>query len=251
MKRFAKRLLRRTRVLEQMRGLVDRQTSYSQFGEDVHIASYYNRLAFDRGIVVRKGCIVDVGAFRPISMSNTYFFYKRGWRSINIDPTPGTKAIFDRVRPKDTNLEVSIAPQAGQGTFYLFGQPSVWNTMDEAAAREAEAKTGQAPQRITVTICRLDEILDHHLVQDSFEILTIDAEGYDVEILRSNDFARYSPRLILIEVHDLNLAELPNHPVVRYLEDRGYSLYSWINPNLLFVRSDSLLNVGKHAEPAL
>jgi len=240
-KSILKRALKNTATLERLAGLSNRQTVYSQFGEDAHIASYYNRLAVDRGIVVVRGCIVDVGAYRPISLSNTYGFYKRGWRSINIDPTPGTKAMFDRVRPTDTNLELAISCKSGQGTFYVFGVPSVWNTMDPDAARLAEAKSGIVPRKVAVEICRLDTVLDRHLKGDNFELLSIDAEGYDIEILQSNNFSKFLPRLIMIEVHNVSLDTLKDHEIVRHLGTYGYTLYSWINPNLLFVRADSFL----------
>ena len=40
--------------------------------------------------VRRAGFYVDVGVFYPIFMSNTYGFYRRGWRGMNIDARPGS-----------------------------------------------------------------------------------------------------------------------------------------------------------------
>jgi FkbM family methyltransferase len=220
--------------------------SFSQFGEDVHIESYYNRLAYDRGIHVNCGVIVDVGAFKPIIYSNTYKFYLKGWSSINIDPTPGSKARFDAARPRDKNHEIAIGPVAGEGTFYLFGNPSVWNTMDAEAARVAASTTGIAPTLINVPIKTLAEVLAENLKDaDQFEILSIDAEGYDIEILRSGNFEMYRPRVILIEVHNITIQSIDKTEVFGFLTANGYRLYSWINPNLMFVREDSEL--GRNA----
>jgi FkbM family methyltransferase len=241
---LARKHLLGTNLLETLAGRVQRKVSYSQFGEDLHLRSFYDRLAHDRGIVVTGGCIVDIGAFRPIAFSNSYGFYRRGWPCINIEPTPGSVSIFNKMRPRDINLEVAIGPIDGTGPFFLFGQPSVWNTMDPGAAKAATQATGITPCEIPVRIRRLEAILDEHLDGRSFELLLIDAEGYDIEILKSNNFAKFSPRLILIEVHNVALSNLLLHPVVRYLSGFGYQLHSWINPNLLFVREDSLLDVS-------
>ena len=60
--------------------------SYSQQGEDMILKSLFQ----DH----QSGFYVDVGAHHPSRFSNTYFFYLRGWRGINIDAMPGSMAAF-------------------------------------------------------------------------------------------------------------------------------------------------------------
>jgi FkbM family methyltransferase len=236
-----KNLFRDTSWFERAAALRQRKLTYSQFGEDAHLESYYGRLAFDRKIVVNSGCVVDVGSCRPIVGSNSYAFHKRGWGCINIDPTPGSMLRFNRTRPSDTNLELAIGSDEGEQVFYSFGSPSVWNTLDPEMARNASKKSGIDPVQIRVPVKRLKTILDEHLNGRAFEILSIDAEGHDLSILQSNDFTKYKPRVILIETHNLTLETLQAHEVVTFLLGEDYFLYSWINPNLMFVRSDSNL----------
>ncbi|MBO0732804.1 MAG: FkbM family methyltransferase, partial [Methylocapsa sp.] len=164
-----------------------------------------------------------------------------GWHCINIDPTPGSKRIFDKVRPRDTNLQLAVSQTDGQGYFYMVGQqPSVWNTLDRDAAASVAQKTGMEAKTIVIEQRRLETILDCHLKGRSFELLAIDAEGYDIEILKSNNFARFAPRVILIEVFLPSLEAIAASEVYAYLTRAGYTLYSWLNPNLMFVRNDSL-----------
>ena len=226
---------------ERLAALRYRKTSYSQFGEDVHLKSFYDRLEFDLNIRVDRGCFVDIGAYRPIAQSNSYAFYRRGWQCINVDATPGSKLLFDKVRPRDINLEVAVGPAAGEATYFSFGSPSVWNTLSEEAAASAAAKTGIAPKRIPTKVQTLASILDRNDMVYPVEILSIDAEGYDIEILRSNDFSRHRPRIILVETHDATAGNIAAHPTVQFLAVHGYQLHSWINPNLMFVRNDSVL----------
>jgi FkbM family methyltransferase len=233
-----------TGVLERVVALRDRTLSYSQFGEDVHIAALLGSIKDHLGIDVRPGWIIDVGSFRPIKYSNTYQFYKRGWRTINVDPTPGSKRLFDRVRPRDINLEIAIGPQAGRKDFYTFGQPSVWNTLDPAAAKKAAAILNMQPKVCVVDVARLEDVVQQHLGGQPLEMLFIDAEGYDIEILETHDWAGYPPRLILIEVHTVDARDIATHPVVSYLQRRNYRLHSWINPNFLFVRRENFGDDG-------
>jgi FkbM family methyltransferase len=238
----AKHLLRGTGILEHAAGMKVRRVSFSQFGEDIHLLSYYDRLAFEKKIVVDRGLIVDIGSFRPISFSNSYAFYKRGWSSINVDPTPGSRDIFEKTRPKDRNLQLAVDQTNGTRSFYIFGVPSVWNTMDPEAAARASAATGSTPRMIDVEVSRLDNILDRYSNGRPLEMLLIDTEGLDIQILASNDFDKYRPRVILIEVSGITLQDIQEHPVVRYLKEREYSLFSWINPNMMFVRNDSMIS---------
>lgn len=237
----ARRLLGETPAAERWSDHKSHVVSYSQFGEDAHLLGYYKRLANERSVRVERGCVVDIGAFRPIIYSNSFAFYQRGWHGINIDPTPGFKRVFDRIRPQDTNLELGVASQEGAATFYLFGTPCVWNTLDLEAAAYATRVTGVTPQEISVRTSRLDTILEEHLKGQALELLLIDAEGYDLEILRSTDFSRYRPRVILIEVMDASTDALAENPVVRHLKEFEYDLFSWVNPNLMLVRHDSIL----------
>jgi hypothetical protein len=60
-------------------------------------------------------------------------------------------------------------------------------------------------------------------------------------VLRSNDFQRYRPRVVLIEVNDFNPIDIQQSEVIKFLNEQDYMLFSWINPNLMFIRSDSIL----------
>ncbi len=240
---YARWSLKGTRVLEHAAGLRTSRRSHSQFGEDLIIQSYYDRLKYERNIALdpKQGVIVDIGCFRPIAFSNSYFFYKKGFSCINIDATPGSKAIFDRTRARDTNIEAAIGREDGTGTFYVFGAPSVWNTMDAEAAARATETTRITPKTHVVQIRRVETILDAHLKNRKLEMLLIDAEGFDLQVIQSNNFDKYRPRVVLFEVGSLSLSDLPSDPIVEHMQALEYSLYSWIAPNLMFVRNDSLV----------
>ena len=74
--------------------------SYSQEGEDMILKRFFEGK--------QRGFYVDVGSHHPKRFSNTYFFYKTGWRGINIDPMPGSMKLFDKIRTRDINLECGI-----------------------------------------------------------------------------------------------------------------------------------------------
>src|SRR5690606_15965677 len=109
------------------------------------------------------GFYVDVGAHHPTHYSNTYLFYKRGWRGINIDAMPGSMEPFRKLRPHDINLEIPISSKTEILPFYIFNRPTL-NTFSRA---EADRKNGWGNFKLIKTIemeaFPLSEILDKYL----------------------------------------------------------------------------------------
>ena len=154
--------------------------SFSQEGED---------LVLRRFLEGRKtGFYVDVGAHHPRRFSNTCYFYETGWQGINIDPSASAIEEFDKARPRDINLCLGIAESPGDLTYYIFDEPAL-NTFDEALKREREANTSYRVVRKTkVTVDRLDNVLGRKLPKGcAIDFMSVDVEGLDLQVLRSND----------------------------------------------------------------
>lgn len=218
--------------------------TWSQFGEDAHLRSYFRDKGWVRGrghMAMEKGFYVDIGCCHPIRMSNTLWFYKNGWTGINIDATPGTKIIFDKWRPRDINLEAAVSMHSGHLTFYTDGgKSSVYNT---TSAEQAKKLVGTGAIRnlmeIHVKALRLYEILDRHLPPGrSISFFSVDAEGSDLEVLQSNDWSRYRPELILVEAHTETFENLTHSELIGFMNQQGYSVRAWVRPNLVLERND-------------
>ena len=54
-------------------------------------------------------------------------------------------------------------------------------------------------------------------------------------VLRSLDFARYQPKVIIAESHQRQLEEILQSDLYRFLQESGYSLFNWTGPSLLFI----------------
>ena len=207
-------------LLERMlSGLIksaDEQECYSQEGEDLIVARLFDGIS--------NGFFVDVGAHHPIRHSNTYLLYRRGWRGINIDATPGSMAEFRRLRPRDINIECLVANDLSPQRFYGFNE-SALNTASGRLAHERPLEnanyqiTSEVDLRPRPLASLLDEFLPHGMAID---LMSVDVEGLDLDVLRSNDWGRYRPKLLLVEVLHTELADLERHEIVRFLRDRNY-----------------------------
>jgi FkbM family methyltransferase len=205
--------------------------SYSQDGEDMVIASFYE------GKKDYRGFYVDIGACHPVRFSNTLYFYKNGWRGINIDPTPGSMKPFRLFRSRDINIEMGVGGASGDLNFYCFNQPEL-NTFSEELAKK---RNNRSPYYITKTIkipvLPLSELLEKHMpAGQKIDFLSIDVEGLDLLVLKSNNWEKYSPDFVLVE--DLNFAgaslSIEHSEVARFLFDKGYAQAAILKRTLIF-----------------
>ena len=207
----------------------DVRTSYSQEGEDLLLA----RMFSDR----TAGFYVDVGAHHPTRFSNTHLLYRNGWRGINIDATPGSMRAFRLARPGDVNLEVAVSTRTGQLSLYLFDEPAL-NSLSQALSMERHATSPYSIKRaVHVDALPLSEILSAHLPAQvsTIDLLTVDVEGQDLDVLQSNDWSRFRPQVVMIEVLATSLDQLPNSEEARFLGTHGYELYSKLVHTAVFV----------------
>lgn len=188
--------------------------SFAQNGED---------LILDRLLEqARIGFYVDVGAHHPVRFSNTYLFYRRGWRGINIDAQPGSMRLFRKHRPRDINIECGVAAKAGTLSYFRFNEPAL-NTFDENEARLKDAAPYRIVDRVEVGVRPLGELLAEFLpAGQAIDFMSVDVEGLDAEVLGSNDWKRFRPRFLLAETLRTDILAIASNPTVRLLGEVGY-----------------------------
>ena len=189
--------------------------SFSSNGEDV-ILNYL--FAFKP-----KGFFIDVGAYHPVLSSNTYLFYLKGWRGISIDARPGSMSAFHKTRSEDINLELAISDTSEELPYYLVNDgQSPMNTFSEDFVQYLHNEGGITDE-IKIMTTPLAKVLDDYLPpRRDIDFLTIDVEGMEIRVLRSNDWRKYRPKVVMVE----NFAELSSglleSDVVITLVSEGY-----------------------------
>lgn len=155
-------------------------------------------------------------------------YYQRkeaGWSGINIDPLPGVKMLFDKYRPRDINLEIGVALCSDKLTYYMFTEPAL-NTFDEHLADSRVQDGWTLHGKKEISVLSLSEILGVHLPNGrNIDFMTIDVEGLDLDVIRSNDWHKYTPRIVVIEALDCHTVNdaLSSQPVC-ILKQYGYEV---------------------------
>lgn len=200
--------------------------SYSQEGEDLILRRIFESQS--------AGFYVDVGAHHPMRYSNTYFFYKRRWRGINIEPNPDSARLFHKYRRRDINVQCGVSDQDGQLKYYMFND-SALNSFDENLSHQRDVGVYRITETCDIAVRRLESILDELLPRDvAIDFMSVDVEGRDLQVLQSNNWERYRPRVLLVEAMSFDLATVEGEPIHRFLTNNSYRLFAKTGHTLFY-----------------
>ncbi|OYU80798.1 MAG: SAM-dependent methyltransferase [Flavobacterium sp. BFFFF1] len=188
--------------------------SFSKSGDDIQLMKIINQST--------PGVYVDVGCWHPFNASNTYHFYLRDWKGICIDANPEMAALYRKYRPADVFINAGVGTSTQPLTYCMFEESSM-NTFDKEFIVKHDVGS-KIIKRIDVEMRSLSAILEMHIKDgDRLDFFDIDVEGFDLEVLKSNNWDKFRPKVILVE-SDNPLIDDIGSEIVRYLEDKDYRL---------------------------
>ncbi len=181
-----------------------------------------------------QGQYLDIGAGWPVRGSNSYYFYKMGWNGITVDPIRNNILLHKIFRRRDSQIKALIGNTEDSLLFYQF-EPYEYSTANTTVAEEVRKRDGVeliAVKRFKVM--RLDSFqLRAHPSEATF--LSIDVEGKDLEVLQSNNWNVYLPRVICIEVWSRNNEY--ESQIIQLLESVGYVQTEMVSVSRIFVHA--------------
>ena len=174
------------------------------------------------------GVYVDVGASHPIECSNTWQFYKRGWRGLLVEPLQQSWQSLLRYRPGDLLWPQAVANYTGHGRIRICGTVSSmrhdWNI-----------------SQVGETICEVDTLANILArfpdIRDRCRLCSIDVEGLEKEVLEGIDWETFHPEVFVVEwiKYDVPAPDNDLAPTWRHLlEEQGYVEAARTPCNLIF-----------------
>lgn len=205
--------------------------SYSQEGEDMILRRLFEKQ--------KTGFYVDVGAHHPKRFSNTFFFYKKGWRGINIDAMPNSMKLFNKIRPRDLNLEIPISDKKQKLKYYMFNEPALNGFLKELAEKRDGKDDYKIISEKEMETLTLEEIFEKHLPHgQKIDFLSIDVEGLDLQVLKSNNWRRFRPKFVLVEILGSSINDVTNSKEYKYLAGFEYEIFAKAVNTVIFRRKD-------------
>jgi FkbM family methyltransferase len=185
----------------------------------------------------KKGIYIDVGAGTPILTSNTYLFYKRGWSGYLVDPIKNNAKLSRILRPRDFIIEGIVSSTLGPYEFWEF-DPYEYSTMTIDVAQKVAKKEGvRLVSKRELTGIPLSKLVGE-IPKGVPTLLSIDVEGADLDVLKSNDWNVFRPYVICIEEWKSTLADRTHTDIEAFLTYHGYVKVAWTGLSTIFAAEE-------------
>lgn len=199
--------------------------SFSQQGEDI-VLFHLLRDAMK----IDGPTYLDIGAADPIEANNTYLLHWNGGHGVLVEPNPMYQQRLHMHRPHDVIVQAGVGvKETTQADYYVIrGNPAL-NTFsaEDVAVRRKEAGGQEVVEQvIKMPLITANDLIARHLGKAP-SLLSIDVEGWDLAILRSLDFKKYRPAVIIAESQ-------PTGPIPSFLRSKGYVLRGASMYNVIF-----------------
>lgn len=206
--------------------LLETVESFSQFGEDIFIAEY-----FEPGY---KGICIDIGATDGIGLSNTYRFERIGWRAICIEANP---AMIPSLREnRDFVVHCAVGCQDNREVDFkvvtLMGgnQTAISGLVLDERLLKSHAYLNPEINTVKIQQRTLNNIINDFDWVSQIDFISIDTEGTELDVLKGFDIERWNVKLFCIE-NNFNDPEIE-----LYLEGFGYKKVRRFEVNDFYTR---------------
>lgn len=188
-----------------------------------------------------KGFFLDIGAHDGVNFSNSLFFEEsRKWTGICIEPVPKFFKILEEKRTciklnvciADTEKEIEFVEVEGPASM-LSGILTPESTNHFLRIKDAVKNQGGSYSIYKLNTLTIDSILNQYTIS-TIDYLSIDVEGFELDILRTINFDKYNVRIMTIENDQRD-----NH-IISFLESKGYKSLCFSGPDEIFIKKGQI-----------
>ena len=180
------------------------------------------------------GVCLEVGAYDGISGSNTYFFEKKGWRALCVEPIPSSFQKCNSIRKECMNCCISNEDTEEDKDFHIFclndNLSAISGLEPDERLIESHSHLITDRQICKVKVRSLTSLLDELNYPTNIDFISIDTENTELDVLKGIDFTKYNIKALVIENNF-------NEPACAdYLQQFGYKKINRIAVNDFFIK---------------
>jgi FkbM family methyltransferase len=159
---------------------------------------------------------IELGGNDGLRQSNTAFFeFNRKWKGILIEPS--IDAFQQCVKNRPNSIVLNYACVSNE-----YAEKTVTGDFNGNLMSSVDGKRLSSSSLVEIPAITLTSILDKYIKSDQqIDLLSLDTEGYELNILKGLDLEKWRPTYMLIEIYTKDFNEIKTH-----LAEKGYSLLS-------------------------
>jgi len=211
------------------------QQFHGEFLENKHVDAILREYFPDYSY---KGVFIDVGAFEPIRISNSYHFEKNNWDVYCFEANSNSILLLQQYRKNVFNY--AIYDKDEDNIEFNVVESNGWTAGFSAIELSDEISNifkcnNKIITKINVNQRTLNSLLQTELSNvKTIDILKIDIEGGELKCLHGINFNTHRPKLILLE----NITN--DKKIEEYLNANGYILHKQVSYNQFYINKKSL-----------
>jgi FkbM family methyltransferase len=164
---------------------------------------------------------IEAGGSHPVDQNNTYLLEQNGWKGLIVEPKTDFNYLYKELRPNSIVENYALVSneynsETIEADFDIYMMGSIYDIF-------SMSKTLKHYPAI-----QLHKLLTKHNIK-KVDFISLDVEGYELEILKGINFNECFISYILIESHIVNGSKINFE---EYLNNNGFILIEDINKNL-------------------
>lgn len=192
------------------------------------------------------GVFLEVGAFDGDYVSNTSGLADIGWKGLYIEPVTEFYEKCKLRHGANKNVKVlnlAIGDEEKEIEISIGGPLS--SALDHVVQKFSEldwAKDIHTGEKQKIRQRKLNDVLAEQDFPKEIDVMSLDVEGYEWFVLKDFDIGYWSPKMLIVELHDNN-ASYDNewescNLITEFLKNADYRIVYKDYSNTIFLRSD-------------